>query len=56
MTLDEAIEQLDKSLSTPTKLLVSPAQMEIMRRQMLDAGTLGNLPATPRKDIYEDEE
>lgn len=56
MTLDEAIEQLDKSLSTPTKLLVSPAQMEIMRRQMMDGDTLGNSPVAPRKDIYEDEE
>lgn len=61
MKLEDVIAQMKEIFPTisnpsePTKLLVSAAHMQVMR-QMLDAGTLGNLPATPRKDIYEDEE
>lgn len=61
MKLEDVIAQMKEVFPTisnpsePTKLLVSAAHMQVMR-QMLDAGTLGNLPATPRKDIYEDEE
>jgi len=61
LTIEDVIAHMKEvlptvgNLSEPTKLLVSAAHMQAMR-QMLDAGTLGNLPMTPRKDIYEDEE
>jgi hypothetical protein len=61
LTIEDVIAQMKEVFPTisnpsePTKLLVSAAHMQVMR-QMLDAGTLGNLPATPRKDIYEPEE
>ena len=61
LTIEDVIAQMKEVFPTisnpsePTKLLVSAAHMQVMR-QMLDAGTLGNLPMTPRKDIYEDEE
>jgi len=61
LTIEDVIAQMKEvfptisNLSEPTKLLVSAAHMQVMR-QMLDAGTLGNLPMSPRKDIYEEEE
>jgi hypothetical protein len=62
LTIEDVIAQMKEVFPTisnpsePTKLLVSAAHMQVMR-QMLDAGTLGNLPImTPRKDIYEPEE
>ena len=61
LTIEDVIAQMKEVFPTisnpsePTKLLVSAAHMQVMR-QMLDAGTLGNLPPTPRKDIYEPEE
>jgi hypothetical protein len=61
LTIEDVIAQMKEVFPTisnpnePTKLLVSAAHMQVMR-QMLDAGTLGNFPMTPRKDIYEPEE
>jgi len=61
LTIEDVIAQMKEVFPTisnpsePTKLLVSAAHMQVMR-QMLDAGTLGNLPMTPRKDIYEEDE
>ena len=59
LNIEDVIAQMKEILPTvpnePTKILISPSHMQVMR-QMLDAGTLGNLPMTPRKDIYEPEE
>jgi hypothetical protein len=60
LSVEDVIQQMQDMFKdpnapqgAPTRLLVNPSQMAIVR-QMMDAGTLSNYPPE-RKEIFEDE-